>query len=165
MPSITRFTHWGTCTVKSNRFTLIWAALSHALAWAAFLWLALWPHAYQGVSATPVQLAESGNRATATPNELVQHSASIVEVNGLWVLIPLFVPVALTGLALVALLTWKGGAVGIVSILWLLTIALLAFCLLASLSFGALYTPSALALIIAAAILSLKLRLPRVPQE
>ena len=151
--------------MKPNRLTTTLTALSHALAWAAFLWLALWPHAYQGVSATPVQVAESGNHAAATESELVRHSASIVEVNGLWVLIPLFVPVALTGLALAALLTWKGGIVGIVSILWLLTIALLAFCLLASLSFGAFYTPSALALIIAASILSLKLRLPRVPQE
>ena len=151
--------------MKPNRSTTTLTALSHALAWAAFLWLALWPHAYQGASATPVQLAESGNRAAATQSEVVPHSASIIEVNGIWVLIPLSVPVALTGLALVALLTWKGGIVGIVSILWLLTIALLAFCLVASLSFGALYTPSALALIIAAAILSLKLRLPRVPQE
>ena len=151
--------------MKPNRSTTILTALSHALAWAAFLWLALWPHAYQGVSATPVQVAESGNRVAATESELVRHSASIVEVNGLWVLIPLFVPVALTGLALAALLTWKGGIVGIVSILWALTIALLAFCLVASLSFGALYTPSALALVIVAAILSFRLRLPRVPQE
>ena len=98
-------------------------------------------------------------------SEVVRHTASFVEVNGVWVLIPLFVPAILTGLALMALLTWKGSPLGLTLILWVLTVALLALCLLASLSLGVLYIPSALALIVASAIVSLRLRLPRVPQE
>ena len=151
--------------MQPSRFASTFATVGHILAWGAFLWLAFWPHAYQGVSATPVQVDELGNPVGATESEVVRHSASLVEVNGVWVLLPLFVPVVLTGLALVALLTWKGGNAGLVSILWVLTGALLVFCLLASISFGVLYIPAALALVIAAAIVSGRLRLPRVPQE
>ena len=152
-------------------------SVAHALAWAAFLWIALWPHTYQGVSATPVQVDEFGNVIGTTEHVLneasvVRHSASFVEVNGIGPLLLLFIPVALTGVALMTLLALpRIGAWGDVrsirlpAILWALTVALLAFCLLGYLSFGVLYVPAALALIVAAAILSFRRRLPRVPQE
>ena len=135
------------------------------LAWFAFLWLALWPHAYQGVSATPVQVDELGNPVGVAESEVVRYSASLVEANGVGALIPLSIPLILTGLALMALLSWRGRSAGIVTILWVLAVVQLTFCLLASLSFGATYFPSALVLVIAAAIVSFRLRLPRVPQE
>lgn len=151
--------------MKTHSAADIVAGAAHVLAWGAFLWLAFWPFAYQGVTAAPVQVDELGNRVGNAPFEVDRHSASFVEVNGVWGLIPLFIPVVLTGLGLMVLLTWKGSNIGLVSILWALSIILLAFCLATSLSFGVLYTPSALALIISAAIYSTRLRLPRVPQE
>ncbi len=126
------------------------AAVAHALAWAAFLWMAFWPHAYQGVSATPVQVDELGNVIGTAEIETVRHSASIVEANGIWVLLPLFIPVILTGLALIALLTWKERRAGRVLIIAGLTLALLVFCFLGYLSFGVIYLPAALALIASA---------------
>ena len=141
------------------------AAVAHALAWIAFLWLAFWPYSYRGVSATPVQVDELGNPVGTAPSEVVRYSASFVEANGLEALVPLLIPVTLTGLALIVLLTWRIRRVGIAFALWLLTVVLLAFCLLGYLSFGVLYVPAALALIVAAAILSFRRRLPRVPQE
>lgn len=157
--------------LRVDRVTAL-VSVAHALAWAAWLWLAFWPHSYQGVSATPVQVDEFGNVIGTTESEVVRHSASFVEVNGIGPLLVLFIPVILTGLGLMALLTWPRIGVrgderstGTVAILWALTVALLAFCLLGYLSFGVLYVPSALALIVAAAILSFQRRLPRVPQE
>ena len=126
------------------------AAVAHALAWAAFLWMAFWPHAYQGVSATPVQVDELGNVIGTAEIETVRHSASIVEVNGIGVLLPLFIPVILTGLALIFLLTWKGRSAVRVLVIAGLALALLVFCFLGYLSFGVIYLPAALALIASA---------------
>ena len=151
--------------MKSGRIVTAIVTAAHVMAWGAFLWLAFWPHAYQGVSATPVQVDELGNPVGVSESEVVRYSASLVEVNGVWVLIPLFIPVILTGLALIALLTWRGRSAGIALILWVLAVFLLAFCLLGSLSFGMLYTPSALALLVAAVTFSFRLRLTRIPQE
>lgn len=155
--------------MKFNRGSVVSASVAHVLAWAAFLWLAFWPFPYRGVSATPVQVDELGNpvgNAVGTAQiETVQYSASLIEVNGLGVLAPLLIPVALTGLALIVLLTWRARNLGNIVALWVMTVALLAFCLLASLSFGILFVPSALALTIAAGVFSFRRGPPRVPQE
>ena len=121
------------------------AIVAHALAWAAFLWLALWPFSYRGVTATPVP-SGSGNVAVTTYT-----SASIIEANGWWVLIPLFVPVVLSGLALVVVL-WFAGVNSLPKrfTLFGLTIACLVFCMLGYLSFGVLFLPAALAMLITA---------------
>ena len=126
------------------------AAVAHALAWAAFLWMAFWPHAYQGVSTTPVQVDELGNVIGTADLKMVRHSASLVEVNGIGVLLPLFIPVILTGLALIFLLTWKGRSAVRVLVIAGLALALLVFCFLGYLSFGVIYLPAALALIASA---------------
>ncbi len=136
--------------MEIGRAAVISAAVAHALAWAAFLWMAFWPHSYQGVSATPVQVDELGNVIGTAEIETVRHSASLVEVNGIWVLLPLVIPVILTGLALIALLTWKGRSAGRVLIIAGLALALLVFCFLGYLSFGIIYLPAALALIASA---------------
>ena len=136
--------------MKFSSSSFIAATLAHALAWAAWVWLAFWPHSYQSVSVTPVQVDESGNVIGAVESEVVRHSASFAEVNGIWPLLALFIPVVLTGLALMALLTWKGRSAGRVLIIGGLALALLAFCALGYLSFGIMYLPSALALMASA---------------
>ena len=77
-------------------------------------------------------------------------SASFVEENGWAALLPMFLPVLLTGLALIALCLWTGGRRGIALIVAGMAAALLAFCGLGYLSFGILYSPAALAMIVAA---------------
>ena len=144
---------------------IIAASIAHALAWAAFLWIALWPHYYQGVAATPVQVDEQGNRVSTEEIEEVRFSSSFVEENGIWALLPLFIPVAITGLALMMLLTIRRKTFLNTLLLWVLTVATLAFCLLTSLSLGLIYTVSAVVLLIAACIFSYRPPLPRVPQE
>ena len=121
------------------------AIIAHTLAWAAFLWLALWPFSYQGVEAT---VSPSGSGDVVTTTTL---SASHIEANGLWVLVPFFVPVALSSLALVVVL-WFGGADSLPKrfMLFGLAIACLILCLLAYLSFGILFLPTALAMLITA---------------
>ena len=90
--------------IKQSRAAVVSAAITHLLAWAAFLWLALWPFSYQGISAAAVSVDGGG----ATMTEVARYSASLTEVNGYWVLLPLSAPVLATGLALLSLLTWKG---------------------------------------------------------
>lgn len=142
--------------MTTERPAIIGAAIAHLLAWAAFLWLAFWPHSYQGMSATPVQVDELGNPIGAAESEIVLHSASLVEVNGVWVLLPLLIPVALTGLALMALLAWSEGGVQRRILLWILTAALLGFCVLGYLSIGVMYVPAAIALTVATVLQSLR---------
>ena len=124
---------------------LLGAIIAHALAWAAFLWLALWPYSYRGVEATA---SPSGSGEAATTYTL---SASLIEANGWWVLIPLFVPVVLSGLALVVVL-WYAGANSLPKrfMLFGLTIACLVFCVLGYLSIGILFLPAALAMLVTA---------------
>ena len=131
---------------RASRVADVSAAVAHTLAWAAFLWIVLGPCAYRGVSST----ATSVDRLDYGQNEEVHCYAFFVEVNGLWAILPMFVPVAVTGLALITLLIWKGPRLGAVVILGGLATVLLAFCVMGYLSFGIMYSPSALALIIAA---------------
>ncbi len=144
-----------------NRIALVTAIIAHLLAWAAFLWLAFWPHAYQGVSTTPVNVNATGQMES----QVVRRSASFTEVNGIWVLIPLFIPVPLTGQVLVMTLTGNSWGIGSKLLLWGLATALLLFCGLGALSFGILYLPAALALLIAAIFQSISRRPPPLPES
>jgi len=135
------------------------AGIAHLLAWTVFCWVLLWPHWYGGVSTTPTSV--DAGQAAVLQRDVVMVSASFTEVNGWWALIPMFIPVLLTGLALMAVLIWKGGRGGITLIVSGLAVALLGFCGLGYLSFGVLYFPSALALIIAAIVVGLRHRSPR----
>ena len=131
---------------RASRVADVSAAVAHALAWAAFLWIVLNPCAYRGVSTTPAPAGqlEQGQR------EVVHHCTFFTEVNGLWAIGPTFVPVVLTGLAFITLLLWKGPRLGATLILAGLATVLLAFCAMGYLSFGVIYSPSAFVLIIAA---------------
>ena len=141
--------------MRNGRPAIIAASTAHVLAWIAFLWLAFWPYAYQGVSATPVQVDELGNPVGEVEAEIVRESASLVEVNGVGVLIPLFIPAVVTGLTLMMLLAWRNGGVRRTILLWILTTALLGFCVLGYLSFGLMYAPAAVALAVATVLQSL----------
>ena len=135
--------------MKLPRFVLIWPMLAHGAAWAAFLWLLLWPLSYQGVSSTPAQ--QGVGEVPAAPVD-THFSASLIEVNGPVVLIPLFVPVALTGLALLAVWVWNASPIVKRLSLWALAAVCLVFCVLGALSIGVFYLPAALALIITAIV-------------
>ena len=131
---------------RASRVADVSAGVAHALAWAAFLWTMLNPCAYRGVSGTPAAVGELGQGQS----EVVHYCAFFVEVNGLWAIVPMFIPVILTGLALITLLTWRGPRLGATLILGGLAIVLLAFCVMGFLSYGIMYAPSAVALMVAA---------------
>ena len=114
---------------------VIAAWTAHLLSWAASFWLMLGP-VYQGVSIT----TEGTTRVSAT----------FIETNGLHVIWVPIVPVLLSGIALMALLRTCPGQTGRRLLLWTISGLFLGFCALGFLSFGLLYLPAALLLIIAA---------------
>ena len=118
------------------------------MAWGAGLWLVFGP-VYQGVSVSASLPGEPSGEAT-------RHTATLLEVNGLWVLWLLLVPVLLSGLALLAVAFTDAGQARRKASLWLAALALLAFCLVGILSIGLFYLPVALALLAAAVAGSLK---------
>ena len=99
--------------------------------------------------------------------EVARYSASLTEINGYWVLLPLSAPVLVTGLALLSLLTWKGkgGRAGNTLILGGLAVVLLIFSVLGLLSIGLFYLPAAIASIMTAIIFGLRPGLPRPSDE
>ena len=115
--------------------TVISAWTAHLLSWAASVWLMLGP-AYQGVSIT----TEGTTRVSAT----------FIETNGLHVIWVPIVPVLLSGIALMAVRRTGPGQTGRRLLLWTISVVFLGFCALGFLSFGLLYLPVALMLIIAA---------------
>ena len=106
------------------RLAIASATVAHVLGWAAFLWLVPWPDLYEG--------------------------GSFTEFNGYRSVLALFVPVVVTGLVLMFLLTRtvRRGANEVV--VWGLAAVLLVFCGLGYLSFGVMYLPAAIALIVTA---------------
>ena len=110
--------------MRPRKLVLVWPLLAHAAAWAAFLWLAVWHFAYRGAS---TQAVLPGSEEVPQVTEL---SASFVETNGLWVLLPLLVPVVLTGLALLVIWAWDPGGWGRSALLWALAVLALGFCVL-----------------------------------
>lgn len=131
---------------RASRVADVSAAVAHALAWAAFLWIVLNPCAYRGALTTP----DPAGRLYQGQREVARHCAFFSEVNGLWAIVPIFVPVVLTGLVLITVLIWKGPRLGAALMLGGLATVLLAFCAMAYLSFGVIYSPASFALIIAA---------------
>ena len=133
--------------MKSNRTVIFVSSLSHALAWAAFLGLAFSPSFYRGASVTAIGPGGS-------PGEVIPLSASIIAVNGWWVLMPLLVPVALTAIGILAAITWNHQLRNKV-FLWVAAALLAIFCTLGMFSIGIFYLPAALALLVAAILMSL----------
>ena len=110
--------------VRKGRVTVASATVAHVLGWAAFLWIVLPPTLYQ--------------------------EASFIEFNDYWPVLALFVPVVVTGLALMFLLTRKVRRVANALVVWGLSAILLAFCGLGYLSLGITYLPATIALIVTA---------------
>ena len=129
-------------TLKRIGVTAISVWTAHALAWCGGLWLAFGP-VYQGVSVTPTTPGGAETEAT-------RYTATLVEVNGLWVIWLLTVPVLLSGLAVLAVRLTDAGQLRRKVLLWVCTLPLLAFCAAAIFSIGLIYLPSALALLCAA---------------
>ena len=115
--------------------TVVSAWTAHLLAWAASIWLVFGP-AYQGVALT----TEGTTRVSAT----------FIETNGLRVIWVPIVPVLLSGIALMTILRTGPGQPGRGLLLWTISVVFLGFCALGLFSFGLLYLPVALALIIVA---------------
>ena len=137
--------------MKFSRTVIIVSGVSHTLAWAAFLWLAFWPYSYSGTTVTPIGPDGSGG-------EVVSVSASIIEINGWGVLIPLLIPIALTAIGLLAAITWDHHQLTNKVFLWVATALLIGFCGLGMFSIGIFYLPAALALLVAAILISLVAR-------
>ena len=115
--------------------TVVSAWTAHLLAWAASVWLLLGP-AYQGVALT----TEGTTRVSAT----------FIETNGLHVIWVPIVPVLLSGVSLMAVRRAGPGQTRHRLLLWSISVVFLGFCALGIFSFGFLYLPVALTLIIAA---------------
>ena len=142
--------------VRPNGAAFITVAVAHVLAWAAALWLTYWPSFYQGVSETPIQVDEKGVAVNGTESEVVRLSMSIVEANGFWVLMSLFIPVLLTGVALLYLSGWgRMRTLGTLT-LGVLAAAMTAYSLLGIFSIGLFYLPATLALIVAAIVFNVR---------
>ncbi|HEX9124626.1 MAG TPA: hypothetical protein VF984_14920 [Actinomycetota bacterium] len=110
------------------------AVAAVSLAVAAAVWLAVWPCFYVGETGTVPGGGSSARRACAT----------LIGVNGVWVVWLLLIPIAFTGLGLAAAL------VGRRRLLWLIGGLAVGFCVLAVFSIGIFYLPSAIALLLAA---------------
>ena len=78
--------------LKRMDITVVSACAAHLLTWCAGLWFAFGP-VYQGVSVTATVPGGVASNAT-------QHTATLVEQNGLWVIWLLMLPVLITGLVL-----------------------------------------------------------------
>ena len=115
---------------------------AHALAWVAGLWFVFGP-VYQGVSGTSSVPGEPAG-------EVTRHTATLVEVNGLWALWLLLTPILLSGLTLLVIRFTDAGQARRKALLWLPTLVLLAFCVAGILSIGLFYLPVAPALLVAA---------------
>ena len=114
------------------------------------LWIVFSPFSYQDVSEPPVNLDGTGAREV----EVVFTVSNVV-------LIPLFIPALVTGLALLFLLTRKKRRTANALVIWGLSAILLVFCV-GNLFLGLYYAPTAIALIVTAVIFGPGRGLPQV---
>jgi hypothetical protein len=135
--------------VKFHRPVVKLSLIAHVLAWAAFLFMAFWPSFYQGTTTTPVGPDGSGG-------EIVSYSASVIEVNGWGVLVPLLAPVALTAAGLLISRFTDTSTFTSKFLMWTFTALLVVFCALGVRSIGMFYLPAALALLAAAVMMTIK---------
>jgi hypothetical protein len=116
----------------------MWAALAAlALASAAALGLAFYPDFYAGSSTTV-----TAGGVTVQQSE----HASLIAVNGAWVIALLAVPVALTCLALLGVARRQRVVV------WIAAAVLIAFSVVSGFSIGLFFAPAAFVLLVAAAL-------------
>ena len=144
-----------------NRMALFLATTSHVLGWAAFLWIAFRPHAQRSVSTGPVGVDGNG----VAESQVVVHYVTLTQDDGYVILIPLFIPVLVTGLALLFLLTRKKRRNENALVVWSLTAILLVFCGLGYYGFGIPYLPAAISLTAAAVTFGTGRGLPGLPKS
>ena len=136
----------------------LWSAIgAQAFAWAALVFLALWPYSYQGTSAIAVSVnpdlqSTAVLQQSESPTSLEQQNfnASLIDVNGPGVLLALLIPVAITAIGLSAVAFKSLNRRLRRGLLWGSPVLMLVFCGLALFSIGAFYLPAAAALIVAA---------------
>ena len=135
-----------------NRMALFWATTSHVLSWAASLWIVFRPHAQGSVSTGPVGVDGNG----AAESQVVVYYVTLTQVDGYVVLIAMSIPVLVTGLALLLLLTCRVQRAANALVIWSLTAILLVFY-----GVGILYLPAAISLTAAAVTFGTGRGLPR----
>ena len=128
--------------MAQKRSTLIATATAHAMAWLVFLWL-IFPRCIFG---------------DVSPWSTSMVIGSCPLDYDLWDASAYFVPVLLTGVALVLVLAFRMPRWWGTLILGILTIGVVGMCLVGFLGFGIGYVPSALAMLIATV---LSVRRPR----
>ena len=128
--------------MRTSRVALVSAAVAHALAWAAFLFVLLVP-AYE------VEMAEA-TLPGEQPADAERTTESFADVNGLYGVAAALLPVVMTGAAVLGTLALGGRLLVRLAVLGTALIAVLAFCFAAILSIGLLYVPAAVALTVAA---------------
>ena len=127
--------------MKGNDGTVILTGFAHALTWIPALLLVFGP-VYQGVTTTAV--------TPGGASESTSFTATLIEVNGLRVLLLLLAPLVLTGLALLGVLLTHAGQTRRKVVLWIPAVLLLGFCALGIWTIGLFYAPAALALVCSA---------------
>ena len=128
--------------MKKWNAAIISALVSDVLAWVAFLWLLLWPYSYRGISVT---------QTAGEPLQTIETHTSLLAVNGLWALVPLLFPIAITALLLAMALSSNNKVVKLPA--WPLAAILLGFCVLSGFSIGMFYLPAASVSIVTAILL------------
>lgn len=121
-------------TMKRLYTAKIFAMIGHLLTWVALLFSLFYP-LYQG--------AEITSEGTA------QKTATLVDMNGFWVVLLLLIPISLSLVAsvgvIVTRLSWRHRLV----MMWAGVSLLLLFCLIGLASIGLVYLPSLLVLVFA----------------
>ena len=120
-----------------QKIAKISAMIAHLLTWIPFAFFLFVP-AYRGTE--------------ITPGGTIQKTATLVEMNGFWVIWLLLIPISLSFVAsvgvIVTRLSWRYRLV----MMWMGISLLLSFCLIGLASIGLLYLPSLLVLVLAAGI-------------
>ena len=133
---------------------LAFGLCSHLLAWAAFIVLVFIPF-YQGEAVTatsPVANVDGPTASQPVPNQRVNSTATLFQVNG-WSVLPIVLaPVLVSAIGLTGgLLSGPGRMLRRIS-LAIGALLLLGFCVAGSFSIGLFYLPAALAMTVAAVI-------------
>ena len=125
--------------LKRNRSASILTFIALALASVAFVLLIFLP-TYTGGYTDPIT------------GKTINSSATLIQVNGYGVLLPLVVPVLFAGLGLLAVLMIHRGVRGGRLVLWVVAALLAIFDLVTGFSIGAFYVPAAVLLLTSAAL-------------
>ena len=133
--------------MTNRRIVLVLSALAHAWTWGVGLFHVFYPYAYSGASSRSVSNPDG---TTTTTTVVTKLSASFIEMNGLFGLLVLALPIVVSGLFLAVALSEPGGRTVKITLLWVTAIVMLGFCVLGAASVGIGYAPGALAILAAA---------------